>query len=613
MALARRFAPLLLAAALVAALLPLAATGTASAASGGGLPTVSVSADGCPVPIPLAKVRTGSRGVGLTVLSGTKPRPFRVEVLGVLHDGLGAGRHLILVDVSDLPGSRVIGDRGIWAGMSGSPVYIGGKFLGAIGYGFSAAGNIGGVTPAADMLKLLSPAAAAQTKAAPERVSLTSTMRSRLTGSSRSGAAMERLPMPLAVSGLNYRRLAQFRSQASSADAGVIPYAAGSGSGAARVKAAHKVAPLKPGGNFAATLSYGDITASAVGTTSVVCRGQALSFAHPFTHAGRVSFGAHHAQALAVVTDATRGSFKMASLGAPVGTVDQDRGAAIRTKLGPAPATIPVRSTITTVEDKRKRVGGVRVVESGYLPALAYYGLQSGFDAAIDRAGGGSTKVTWTISGTRRNGAPFTVRRSDRFADISDVASDPSYDLAITLDALLNNPYENVRVTAVDFTASVRESVRRLRVVSTSVSVNGGAFRNVGQLKVRPGDSLRVRTTLQPYQSAKKVVVLSALKVPAGTSGAFGTLGIAGGGLAGGDGSSADCLFQEGGCTGKEGMTSVKQLLADITSRPGNDALEVALRFDEGTVPKNTPAVTYVATSLTQVVSGSRDIAIEVR
>ena len=96
-------------------------------------------------------------GQGLTVVRGATPQPFAVEVLGVLEDGIGAGRDMIIIEVSDLPGREVISaGGGIWAGMSGSPVYINGQLLGAVAYGFSAAPSpIGGVTPAADMLDLL--------------------------------------------------------------------------------------------------------------------------------------------------------------------------------------------------------------------------------------------------------------------------------------------------------------------------------------------------------------------------------------------------------------------------------------------------------------------------
>src|SRR3954454_1474919 len=89
----------------------------------------------CQQTMTAAQATTGLVGQGLTVVKGTTPEPFRVEVIGVLEDGIGAGRDLVLVKVSDLPGGHVIEQGGgMWAGISGSPVYVGGKLLGALSY-----------------------------------------------------------------------------------------------------------------------------------------------------------------------------------------------------------------------------------------------------------------------------------------------------------------------------------------------------------------------------------------------------------------------------------------------------------------------------------------------
>ena len=112
----------------------------------------------CPVVLPTSSVRPGMTGEGLTVVRGATPQAFAVEVLGVLENGISSGRDMIIIEASDLPGGQVISaGGGIWGGMSGSPVYIDGKLLGAVAWGFTAAPSpIGGVTPAADMLDLLS-------------------------------------------------------------------------------------------------------------------------------------------------------------------------------------------------------------------------------------------------------------------------------------------------------------------------------------------------------------------------------------------------------------------------------------------------------------------------
>ena len=116
---------------------------------------VAVAAPGpCADVMPLASVANGDIGEGWTVVSGTDPQPFDAEVLGVMPDLIGPGRDVIIVEIS---GPTVDAGGGVWAGMSGSPVYIdhggGPELAGALAYGFSfGATNIAGLTPAEDML-----------------------------------------------------------------------------------------------------------------------------------------------------------------------------------------------------------------------------------------------------------------------------------------------------------------------------------------------------------------------------------------------------------------------------------------------------------------------------
>src|SRR5579864_3868233 len=99
---------------------------------------------------PLAEVKRGQRGVAYTVFEGVTPEPMEVEILGVLKDAIGPGQDMIL--------ARLHGSKpeytGVVAGMSGSPVYIDGKLLGALSYriGQFSKEPIAGITPIAEML-----------------------------------------------------------------------------------------------------------------------------------------------------------------------------------------------------------------------------------------------------------------------------------------------------------------------------------------------------------------------------------------------------------------------------------------------------------------------------
>src|SRR3954469_23133662 len=141
-------------------------------------PSVSAAA-GCPTAAPISAATKDAPVNGVTVSSGTDPEPFTGSVIGVLNDGIAPGLDLILATLDSAELERV---GGIWAGMSGSPVYTAdGQLLGAVSYGLSIGpSRVAGITPAAEMYALLNEGS---TAAGATRVALTSTLRSRLVAS----------------------------------------------------------------------------------------------------------------------------------------------------------------------------------------------------------------------------------------------------------------------------------------------------------------------------------------------------------------------------------------------------------------------------------------------
>ena len=109
--------------ALLGAICALVVTGQASAAPGE-CPTIKETSD----------LSAGMTGTGWTVSQGTTPEEFDVTVLGVLPDAIAPGRDMIIVETSS-PAIDAVG--GIWFGMSGSPVYVGGELIGAVAFGLT--------------------------------------------------------------------------------------------------------------------------------------------------------------------------------------------------------------------------------------------------------------------------------------------------------------------------------------------------------------------------------------------------------------------------------------------------------------------------------------------
>ncbi len=317
--------PALLALPILGGLLATMATAPAqaeTASSGAAAKPASTSAAAarpsqCPDPLPTSSVRRGIMGKGLTVTAGHKPRPFRVKVLGVLPNGLAPGKDLILIKASDFRGHRVIRQGGgIWAGLSGSPVHVGNKLLGAVSYGFTwAPSPIGGVTPAEDMYDVFDYGKGGRTAraAGAKSVAIPRSMQGRIAaaGAPRGANELERLPIPFSVRGLSSQRLAQLKEHTRRAG---LPVVSATSAGRRAPSAAGKYVRPKAGGNFVGALSYGDVTLAGTGTTTAVCGKRALAFGHPFLFAGPVGFGANNGKALAIVKDETLGSFKMACI-----------------------------------------------------------------------------------------------------------------------------------------------------------------------------------------------------------------------------------------------------------------------------------------------------------
>ena len=576
--LTRRFATALLALGLLGALVP------------------AVAAADCETVMPTSSVTAGMSGTGWTVASGTTRESFDVEVIGVLTNGIAPGRDLILVEGSS---AAITKAGGIWSGMSGSPVYIGGQFVGAVAYGLSwGPSAIAGLTPASDMVALVDlpvTAAIRRLDQAPETLRLPAGLardvaeRAGITAQAATG--LKQLTLPLSVSGLRARGMTNLAGQLDKRGLSFAPYAGGSapraGSGSA--------APLEAGDNFAVTISYGDFTMGAVGTASYVCDGRAVAFGHPATFGGAVTLGANAAEAITVVPETLGAPYKLAKIGDTIGTLDQDRIAGVRSRLGELPSTIPIHSVTNVPELGRSRVGTSEVVDTRWASLSTYYHLWSAFESEFDAFSSGSGLLWWTFEGKREDGSTWRLNRGNRVAGFSYLPDEAAFLPAIQLDQLTFNPWEDITVTKVNVSGSLETPLRASRVAGVKISKNGQRFRVVDVLRARPGTRLRVRVTLRPIERGPDRVVDLALTIPRNAF-PYGYLQV------GGPVNEYFWYFEEEG--GRYG--SFDELLSALQEQQRNDVLagRLMLGFD-GPVQRAKKQV-----RLTSVVIGQRRIRI---
>lgn len=537
------------------------------------------TADSCPQTLPLSEVRTGATGTGLTVSTGTTPESFDVTVVGVLDDALAPGVPLILVEL-DSPEIRRVG--GIWAGMSGSPVYIDGKLLGAVGYGFSVGpSTLGGVTPAEAMLEV--PDRPRLTGLdTPGEISIPPSERDELADEGialSSRAAMRQLEIPVQLSGLSGPRFEEAARAFEQAHPGasVVRGAAGAG-GTSEVM----VDSIVPGGNLAVSIAFGDFNAVGVGTATTVCNEVVTGFGHPMLFSGATRLGMHGASAVRIVDDPASTPYKLANPGPAIGTIDQDRLAAVAGRLGTPPTTTALTSSITNRDDGRTVTGRTDIVypDDLFSPILGHgwvnYDLRV-FDALMSS---GTSTVTWTIAGTRTNGPPWTLTRENRHADRSDLSTASMIETAQAAQLLHDNPFDNVQITSIDYGATVGSPYRALEILGDQITVRDASGQTIDPtfgVTVEPGSTLQIQIPLRAYRGEAQTVDLD-LSIPQDAVG-YGDLTIRGGQI-GGD--PSECMWDPESCSGTAAQ-SFDELLTQLVEQPRADELIAELRFyDEG-------------------------------
>jgi SpoIVB peptidase S55 len=537
----------------------------------------------CPTALPTAQAVDGLTGTGYTVERGTTPEPFSANVLGRVADGIAPGIDMILADLSSPALTRA---GGVWQGMSGSPVYAAdGRLIGSVSYGLASTSTIAGLTPAADMQKLLDLSTASVRGAAAKvatrpKISVSSTIAKRLAGTGEVSAAeasggFELLKMPMTITGASGARYSKYVKHLQK----LAPNTKIRTAGAQATAAAASPSDITAGSNIAAALSYGSVTLAGVGTTTFVCAGKAVGFGHPFNSAGAVQYSAHTADAVTVQPDILS-PFKVANPGGVVGVVDQDRTTGIRAVLGSTPSTFNI-TTRLNVPGGAPASGSTAVVYQPAAPDLAAIHTMTMIDSLRQSFGPGSAALRFTVTGTRANGASFTVSVKDHIADPGDLSGAVASRLFDVVSPLINQPYEKITLTGVSVTGEVTDDVNLYRVTSFKVANSKGTWiKAPSTIKVSQGHVIKTQVTLTKYQSTTKIVVPISVRAPAGTSGLTGTLDVAGGPTFEGT---------------PDEVTSFPSLLKALAAQPGSDQLTEILTLETGNKPLKVTSAKHIA------------------
>jgi hypothetical protein len=430
--------------------------------------------------LPLEEVRPGMIGVGRTVFSGTTLEDFKVEVLGVMRNVIGPKRSLILARLSGGPLART----GVIAGMSGSPVYVDGRLMGAVSYalGQFSTEPIAGITPIAEMLDATAmPATAPGTRP----VSLSWPVTSRelfdiwsrdlgrarafvddpsqslvLSGASadlsRMSAMLRPIAVPLMASGFDASVLAPMSSAFTAA--GFLPVSSASAQQTPSAAATGGARQLAPGDAVGVALLSGDFELGATGTVTHVEGDRVYAFGHPLYNLGPTEFPMTKAE-VQVVLPSLMASSKLASFGEVVGTVQQDRATAIAGRLGAGPSLIPVTITLNSDRAPSRTFSFGVVRDFTFTPLLTYLSVANVLQSYERGAG----PASYAIRGTATIRSQDAIAFEDIFSGDQPLAGAAAY-VAGPLTALLKNSAEPVIVDRIALTIDAAERQRTARI-----------------------------------------------------------------------------------------------------------------------------------------------------
>jgi hypothetical protein len=303
-----------------------------------------------------------------------------------------------------------------------------------------------------------------------------------------------------------------------------------------------------------------------------------VGFGHPFDFAGDTSLTLHSADAVYIQEDPLGAPFKVANPGGPAGVIDQDRLAGIKGVIGSIPDTTLVHTSVTGPRGN-SRLGDTHVSVPAFTPDATAFGFLGNMDRVFDHVGKGSSLVTFTVNGETASGDPFTVVRTNRFADRNDITFASIFEAADSVYALVENEFTDVTIDSVHVSSTLSTQPRSFKVAKVQVK-RDGVFRtltNSSRIKAKAGKRLVFRVFLEsPKGKYGSKVLRTAVRVPADTPrGSFGAVNL-GAAFSGGDEFGDEFGDDFGDDTGP---ASFSELLESIQSAPRNDQLTTTLEF----------------------------------
>ncbi|MGH9969634.1 MAG: hypothetical protein ACREBG_17820 [Pyrinomonadaceae bacterium] len=410
----------------------------------------------------LEDLRPGMKGVARTVFSGNEPQEFGVEILGVLPGFPGPRQSAIIAKLS---GANVE-KTGVFAGMSGSPVYIDGRLVGAIAFSFPFSKEpIAGITPIKQMIDIFEKGKVDETQKPREprsvsfaqlastdwkptlpkqAVTATQLIAPVSSGSpliSLMGQQMTPIATPVVFGGISQESLSLFAPQLLAN--GLLPVSGAGGAAAITSLGEATEKTLTPGTSVSVQLVRGDYSIAASGTVTFRDDDRIYAFGHPFLSLGAADMPMTEASVVTVIAN-VNSSFKLSVPGQMMGAISQDRAPGVFGRLGKAPKMIPVKITLHTSRD-RTETYSYEVANDSFLTPLLLNITVFNTITSSERALGESTI---SIKGEIKVKGQENVQVDRRFSS-GNSAIMAAGSVAAPIGSLLSSGFDDVQIDGV--------------------------------------------------------------------------------------------------------------------------------------------------------------------
>ncbi len=416
------------------------------------------------------------RGTGRTVFSGSQVQDFQVDILGVL-DNVGPKQSLILARLSGGP----LEHTGVMQGMSGSPVFIDGKLLGAVAMAFPFAKDpIAGIRPIQDMIAVGSaspaprPAVAQRASLSPDERDLTrwfSKPEPALAGEGR----MVDIATPVSFGGFSRATLETFAPQLRAL--GLEPRQ-GVTSGSDIGGRMGNPADLKPGSMISVQLMAGDLSVGADGTVTYIDGNRVYAFGHRFLAVGPTALPFARADVITLLPNLNT-SFKLSTAKEWMGTIYQDRDTAVAGELGKRAPLVPVSVAVSRggrqIESYRMQM----VNDALLSPLLLQMAVFSAIDATERSVGAASLRLSGELD---FQNASAPIRLNNIFSSDNGSAAQVSLSAAVPLAYVFQSGFDTLQLRRVALRVEVSDQKKQFTIDSVAAS----------RRQVRPGEKLQI-------------------------------------------------------------------------------------------------------------------------